>query len=143
MADILHDFLIGAAPQRVFAAVSTPAELDTWWTMRSSGRAQLGATYELWFGPAYDWRARVTRCDADADFELEFGQSDRDWLGTRVGFRLDRHPHGTQVRFHHTGWPESNEHFRISSYCWAMYLRLLRRYVEEGEVVPYERRLDV
>jgi len=143
MADILHDVLIGAPPQRVFAAVSTPAELDAWWTKRSSGRAQLGATYQLWFGPASDWRARVTRCDAGTDFELELGQSDRDWLGTRVGFRLDPRPRGTQVRFHHTGWPESNEHFRISSYCWAMYLRLLRRYVEEGEVVPYERRLDV
>jgi hypothetical protein len=30
-----------------------------------------------------------------------------------------------------------------SSYCWAMYLRLLRRNVEAGEVVPYAQRLDV
>ena len=143
MADILHDFLIAGTPERVFAAVSTPTELDAWWTKQSSGTARLGATYELRFGPAYDWRARVTRCDAGAAFELELGQSDRDWLGTRVGFRLEPHPGGTRVRFHHTGWPESNEHFRGSSYCWAMYLRLLRRFVEEGEVVPYERRLDV
>jgi Activator of Hsp90 ATPase homolog 1-like protein len=32
---------------------------------------------------------------------------------------------------------------KISSYCWAMYLRILKRYVEFGEEVPYEKRLQV
>ena len=35
------------------------------------------------------------------------------------------------------------EHFRISSYCWAMYLRVLKRGVEFGEAVPYKDRLNV
>jgi len=30
----------------------------------------------------------------------------------------------------------------VSCYCWAMYLRIMRRYLEHGESVPYERRLD-
>jgi hypothetical protein len=50
---------------------------------------------------------------------------------------------GTQVRFAHTGWPEANEHYRISCYCWAMYLRVLKRHLEFGERVPYEKRLEV
>ncbi len=48
----------------------------------------------------------------------------------------------TRVQFRHNGWPHVNEHFRVSSYCWALYLRLLRRHVELGETVPYEDRLD-
>jgi hypothetical protein len=28
-------------------------------------------------------------------------------------------------------------------YCWAIYLRVLRRWLEHGERVPYEQRLDV
>jgi hypothetical protein len=60
-----------------------------------------------------------------------------------VGFLLQEKDGLTQVSFHHTGWPENNEHYRISCYCWAMYLRLLKRYVEYGEVVPYEDRLEV
>ena len=36
----------------------------------------------------------------------------------------------------------ANEHWRISCYCWAMYLRLIRRYLEYGETIPYESRLD-
>lgn len=102
----------------------------------------MGAEYELWFGPEYDWRAVVTRCVPEREFELEMTRAMEDWMRTRIGFYFDEKDGITQVRFQHIGWPEANEHYRISSYCWAMYLRLLRRYVEFGEVVSYEKRLD-
>jgi uncharacterized protein YndB with AHSA1/START domain len=140
MADILHDLWIDAAPARVFEAVSTPAGLESWWTGRSSGEPGTDAEYTLWFSPEYDWRGRVSRHAPDSEFELEITRADSDWTGTRVGFVLLPRDGGTSVRFHHTGWAEPNEHFRISSYCWAMYLRLLKRYVEQGEVLPYEQR---
>lgn len=70
-------------------------------------------------------------------------RADADWTGTRVGFRLESRPPGTWVRFWHTGWQDANEHYRISCHCWAMYLRILRRYLDHGESVPYERRLEV
>ena len=143
MPDILHDFPIKAPARRVFRAVSAPADLDEWWTLRSAGEPRLGAAYELGFGPGYDWRAKVTRCTPDAAFELELTQADAEWMGTRVGFRLESTGDLTRVRFHHAGWPEETGHYRVSCYCWAMYLRVLRRYLEHGERVPYERRLDV
>jgi uncharacterized protein YndB with AHSA1/START domain len=143
MADIFHDFPIKALPARVFPAVSTPGGLDTWWTKRSAGTAQLGAEYELWFGPGYDWRGKVTRYLPDTEFELEMVHADSDWLGTRVGLRLEPRDQRTWVRFWHTGWPGVNEHYRISCNCWAMYLRVLRRSLEYGESVAYENRLDV
>ncbi len=142
MSDILHDFPIAVPAGRVFAAVSKPEGLDAWWTKRSAGVPTLGAEYELWFGPEHDWRARVTRCVPGSEFELEMVQADEDWLGTRVGFSLTSGNGFTQLRFRHTGWPAANEHYRISCYCWAMYLRILRRYLEHGESVGYEERLD-
>jgi len=140
MADISHDFPINASLNRVFEAVSTPAGLDTWWTKHSTGEPVEGNEYKLWFGPEYDWRAVVCRCVPDTEFELELTSAQRDWQGTRVGFLLEERDGVTQVRFHHSGWPEANDHYRGSCYCWAMYLRLLRRYVETGETVPYEDR---
>ncbi len=101
-----------------------------------------GAEYELWFGPEYDWRAIVSRCVLDTELEFAIIRAQADWQDTRVGFLLDDKEGVTQVRFHHLGWPEANEHYRVSCYCWAMYLRLLKRYVEHGETVPYENRLD-
>jgi uncharacterized protein YndB with AHSA1/START domain len=142
MADIVHDFPIKAPVDRVFRAVSTPDGLDTWWTKRSAGSPQEGAEYELWFGPEYDWRAKVTRCVPDSEFEVEMTRADSDWSGTRVGLRLEPRGAGTWVQFYHSGWPSPNAHYRISCNCWAMYLRILRRSLEHGESVPYENRLD-
>ena len=121
MPDTFHDFPIAAPPADVFRAVSTGEGLAQWWTERSSGTPREGAEYELWFGPTYDWRARVTH----------------------VRFRLAAANGGTQVRFHHVGWPERNERYRISCYCRAMNLRILKRHLEHGESVPYAQRLDV
>lgn len=142
MADILHDFPIKASKERVFRAVSTPQGLDTWWTKRSGGEPHEGAEYQLWFGPEHDWRAKVTRYQQDVEFELEMVQADGDWVGTRVGLRLEPRAGGTWVQFYHTGWPGPNEHYRISCNCWALYLRVLRRALEHGESIPYEERLD-
>jgi uncharacterized protein YndB with AHSA1/START domain len=143
VADIFHDFPINAQGERVFRALTTPEGLDTWWTKRSAGRPQIGAEYELGFGPGYDWRAKVTRFVPNSEFEVELVHADGDWTGTRVGVRLEPRNSRTWVRFYHTGWPSPNEHYRISCNCWALYLRILRRSLEHGESVPYEDRLDV
>jgi uncharacterized protein YndB with AHSA1/START domain len=142
MADIIQDFTIKAPCHNVFEAISSSAGLDTWWTKHSSGTPAEGHEYELSFGPGYDWRAVVSRCNPDKEFELRITSAQEDWLETRVGFLLEEKDGVTTAHFHHTGWPESNEHYQVSCYCWAMYLRLLKRYVERGEVVPYEDRLD-
>ncbi|MCH7474827.1 MAG: SRPBCC domain-containing protein [Gemmatimonadetes bacterium] len=88
------------------------------------------------------WSALVTKGVVDREFELEMTSADADWKGSRIGFHLEERDGMTHVRFHHTGWPHSNSHFRTSSFCWAMYLRLLKRYVEHGEIVAYEDRLN-
>jgi hypothetical protein len=49
-----------------------------------------------------------------SDFELQMERADGDWLGTRVGFHLERRGNVTWVQFHHTGWPSANEHYRVS-----------------------------
>jgi len=143
MADILHYFPIQASPQHVFQAISTSEGLDSWWTKNSSVTPGSGGEYKLDFGPGYDWRATVSQWTPHSDFELTLTESDDEWNGTRLGFHLDTHDGMTFVSFHHLDWPEANDHYRTSCFCWAMYLRLLKRYVEFGEVVPYERRLDV
>lgn len=143
MADILQDFPIQVPPGRVFDAVSQPALLDEWWTVRSVGKPEVGAGYELDFGPDYSWRAVVTKCRPGEAFELRLTDADSDWTNTIMGFELSPEKDGTQVRFYHRGWPAANGHYRTSCHCWAMYLRILRRHLEHGEKVPYDRRLDV
>ena len=143
MPDIFHDFPIAASAEEVFRAVATSEGLNNWWTKRSGGEPEEGETYVLWFGPEWDWRAQVTACTPGREFELTLTQADEDWVGTVIGFRLEEKEGGTKVHFSHTGWPSVNEHYRRSNYCWAMYLRVLKRFLEHGETVPYEDRNDV
>ena len=82
------------------------------------------------------------RAVPDSAFELQMTRADPDWNGTRVGFELTEQEPLTMVRFHHTGWPAPNDHYRTSTFCWAMYLRVLRVHIERGESIPYEQRLD-
>jgi uncharacterized protein YndB with AHSA1/START domain len=144
MADILQQLTIRAPRSRVFEMFATPQGLDRWWTKTATGTPKEGAEYTLFFGPEHDWRAKATRCSPISEFELLMTHAHPDWVGTRVGCQLQAQiPFVTCVRFYHTGWPEPNEHWRISCHCWAMYLRVLRRFLEHSERVPYEKRLEV
>jgi uncharacterized protein YndB with AHSA1/START domain len=142
MPDIRHEFPISAPPARVFQALATPAGLDAWWTLTSEGEPVVGQVYRLGFGEGYDWEAVVRAVTPDESLEWELTKADDDWTGTRVGFQLHPGDGETRVEFHHTGWREANRHHRVSSFCWAMYLRLLKRYLESGERVAYARRLE-
>ena len=78
---------------------------------------------------------------ADILYDFSINASpDRVFRAVSTPEGLDRWWTRRSSGFSHTGWPSANEHFRVSSYCWAMYLRVLRRYLEHGEVVPYEQR---
>jgi uncharacterized protein YndB with AHSA1/START domain len=143
MPEIIHEFSVKVQPERVFQLFATPNGLEKWWTKSSTGDAREGGNFRLYFGPEFDWQARVTRYVPPSSFELQVTHAHPDWVGTLVGCELT--PEGknaTRVRFYHTGWPEDNEHWRVSCFCWAMYLRILRRNLEYGETVEYEKRLD-
>lgn len=140
MADILHDFWIKATPERVFELCATARGLEAWWTRRAAGEPRLGAEYQFYFSEDYDWRGVVMVCEPGRAIEWELRTADADWVGTRVGFALAAEGEGTRVAFHHAGWREPSQHFRVSSYCWATYLRLMKRHVEHGETVAYDLR---
>lgn len=143
MPDIFHSFPIKAPLQKVFDGISLPKEIDNWWSKGCKGKPTLNETYQFHFGIPYDWEAVVSKYVPNTELEFTMTDSDFDWDGTRVGFVLDHREGVTNVQFYHTGWKEANEHYKISSFCWAMYLRLLKCYLEFGEMVPYEDRLSV
>lgn len=143
MANIFHNFPICSSIDKVFDAISTPNGLDKWWTKTSLGRVAIGETFHFQFDPGYNWTAVVSKCIPNKEFELTIQNSDDDWKDSRVGFRLTKKQNITEVQFYHTDWKEENEHFRISNFCWAMYLRILKRYLEFGEFVQYADRLNV
>ncbi len=140
MADILHQFRIEASSQEVFDAFSTAKRLNDWWTARAVGEPRLGNVYTFWFGPEYDWRAKVIHLVPGKEITWTMTQAMDDWMNTQVGIRLTPEGKSTIVDFFHTGWREPNDHYRISSFCWGTLLTGLKNYVEKGIIVPFEKR---
>ncbi|MGB0376502.1 MAG: SRPBCC family protein [Flavobacteriaceae bacterium] len=137
---IEHDLFIQKSPVKIFQAISAPEHINQWWTQKCEGIPQLGSTYNLYFTETYNWWGEVTVCDTPHHFEIRMTVSDPDWNPTRFGFKLEAQQDKTLVHFYHKGWIENNHHFRYSSWCWALLLKGLKNYVEQGIVIPFEAR---
>ncbi|MBT8191234.1 MAG: hypothetical protein KJO29_12460 [Bacteroidia bacterium] len=140
MYDIYHDLTINCSLSELLTTCSTPKGFALWWTKFSEGKPEPGTLFRFYFDDDYDWYAKVID-KTDKRIGFEFTKADEDWTGTRLFFKIESLEHGLQkLSFEHTGWPQLNDHYRRSNYCWAMYLRLLKRYLESGEITEYEKR---
>lgn len=137
---IFHNLIIKASTKEVFDAVSQPKHLDNWWTLKSSGIPKLGTEYNLNFTDEYNWYCKVSKVELNKTFYLSMTKSDKDWNPTTFGFTLESTDNGTLLNFSHVNWPESNNHFKHSSFCWAMLLNGLKNYLEKGVIIPFKER---
>ncbi len=142
MPDVYHDVPINGSLEEVYECVSTPDGLSKWWPKSATGEPAIGNTYELDFGPGYQWQAVVTEHQPGKAFAIRMTRSDEDWDGTTVSFELESLDENVVLHFAHEDWPYDNPHYRSSAFCWAMYLRCLKVYVEKGVELDYERRFE-
>ncbi len=140
MHNIYHDLYINASKQFVFDAVSLPEHLINWWPLKCSGKQVEGAVYNFFFTPEYDWYGQVEKCETANAFHIKMTQADADWNPTAFGFDLKEKDNGAMLSFWHKGWPVCNDHFKRSSYCWAILLQGLKTYLENGVIIPFEKR---
>ena len=138
--NIYHNLEIKASPNEVFDAVSQPKHLDKWWSLKSSGKPEIDAEYNLNFTDQYNWFCKVSKIKQNETFHLKMTKSDKDWMPTTFGFDLEKTDNGTMLMFSHVNWPEANHHFKHSSFCWAMLLNGLKNYLEKRVVLPFEER---
>lgn len=140
MHSILHNVYIRSQADLVFRALTRPKDLNQWWTLKSEGQAELHEEYRFFFSAEFDWTARVSRLVPQKALEWKMLQADADWTPTSFGFELFQQGDQTKVEFYHKDWSSTNEHFRRTSFCWAMYLNLLKNYLEKNEVIPFAER---
>ena len=143
MYHIYHNIKIDARIDKVFDCCTNPIHINNWWTKQCSGIPELGEEYMFWFAPEYDWRAKVSDLKREEEVAFTFYKADVDWTDTMLSFLVEEREEYTLLHLRHSNWKRDNEHFGRTNYCWAMYLLSLKRYVENGDVLSYERRGDV
>lgn len=137
---IYHTLTIKASAEKVFGAISDPAHLVNWWPKSCSGKPELDAEYNFYFGEPYNWFGRVSSIIPNKSFHIKMTQSDPDWDPTTFGFDLEESGSAVIVNFCHGDWPACNAHFKIASFCWAILLQGLKNYLEKGSIIPFEER---
>lgn len=140
MSQIQFRFPIQGSASDIFSAFAHPKGLDSWWTLKSEGVPEEGATYRFYFSDEFDWKGVVSAIEADRLIEWTFTDAEPDWTGTKLRLELAENNGVIWVDFNHYDWDQADDHRLKSSYCWAMYLRHLKRFVEDGIVVAYEAR---
>ncbi len=137
---IYFNFIIKSDKLSVYNAISEPDHLVNWWPLKCSGIPLEGEIYNFNFTDEYDWYAEVKSCMDQDHIHFKMTKSDDDWNPTTFGFNLKEKEHGTCLNFFHKDWPELNNHFKHSSFCWAMLLKGLKDYLEKGIIIPFKER---
>lgn len=138
--NIYHNLQIKAPAKKVFDAVSQPVHLNNWWTLKSSGKPELHSEYNLNFTDTYNWFCKVSKIIPNKSFHLKMTDADKDWNPTTFGFDLESNENGTMLKFSHVNWQNADDHFKHSSFCWALLLNGLKNYLEKGIIIPFEER---
>jgi uncharacterized protein YndB with AHSA1/START domain len=137
---IYHNVEINTTADNIYNAITSADGLEKWWPLKSTGMPIIGGIYTFYFSPEYDWTAQVTHCEANKYMEWAMVESEEDWHQTSLVFKIEPFAQVCILSFEHRGWREANDHFRRTSYCWALYLRCLKLYLETSETVRYNDR---
>ena len=129
---------IDALVERVYAALTQPTGLASWWTKDTRATPTLRSVAQFGFNN----RQTIFKMHIDA---LEPNKLVRwrclgdhpEWTDTEVIFELTPDAHGMILRFSHLKWKSTDGILARCSYDWARYLTSLKSYVETAIAMPH------
>jgi uncharacterized protein YndB with AHSA1/START domain len=142
MADIRQEMTIGAAPERVYEAITTRNGLSGWWTDDASAADKIGSVAEFgFFSHAMVFRMRVDELAPSTRVKWTCIGGPDEWMGTQVSFDLaPALSDSTLVRFTHSGWRAEDGMYPSATATWAHIMPHLKGYVEGKAPGPYFKR---
>jgi len=134
---IQQTFYYAVPPERVYAALTEPAELVRWFADQAKVAAKKGGAYRLTWSTGYTMRGRVKRAEAGKALVVDW--VDRFEGGkvfeTEARFALAKRGRGTQLSVTHRGFKSGKKWVALYGAVqsgWAYYLTNLRSVLEHG-----------
>jgi len=140
MPDIEIINYLNATPDTVYEALTTGQGLSETWTRQCNVKAETGFVNSFGFGDEDPTRFRVTELKPGQSVRWHCTESDPEWKGTSVSFKLAEENGKTKVTLVHSGWREVTEYYRWCNYNWSFFLYSLKLYCEEGKGIPFQER---
>ena len=135
MADIRHNIVIKAAPEKIYEAITTQQGIEAWWCKQTIAKPEVGFVNVFVFGSSKN-EMRVTALDPNKKAEWQCIQSIEEWIGTRISFDLEEKNSNTLLRFTHGDWRALTDMFAACNYSWALFMKSLKTYCETGTGTP-------
>jgi uncharacterized protein YndB with AHSA1/START domain len=130
MPDIKHLIEIAATPSAVYAALTTSAGLQSWWTADAEAETQAGGAAQFgFFQRTTVYRMRIDQLEPArrVAWTCETGA---EWQGTSLVFSLEAKGAGTLLHFVHGNWQAESEYFLCCNTTWGELLYRLKAAVE-------------
>ncbi len=148
MAEIMHRVGIKAGPDKVYWALSTIEGLAAWWTVDTSGVADIGKTIDFQFRDPSGktiggFVMEVLKQEPFKRVQWKCVEGPEEWIRTDITFDLKHENDFTIVLFGHRNWKDSGEFTAHCSTKWAVFLMSLKEFIETGRGRPAPRDIKI
>lgn len=135
MHDIAHLVRIHSSAARVYAAITSAADIAQWWTRDAAIDSHLGGVGEFGFnGRRFVVQIRVE--ELEPALRLRWQVTNAAWPARDIEFSLSADSGDTLLLFAHRGWPQVDQGFASATTRWGFYLLSLKQYLESGRGTP-------
>lgn len=136
MFHIFHDIEIKSSASELFQIITTSDGLNSWWTTKSYGCPEIHSEYNFFFNESYNWFAQVIGVKKNKFVHYKMTIADPDWTNTILKFDILEKSNEIHIlRFEHKNWKESNDHYRRTNFCWAIYFQKMKNLLENGQLL--------
>jgi len=136
MTEIKHRLIIKTIPGIVYKAITTQEGLTNWWAKQTTAKPEAGFVNVFTFGK-YRNEMKVTKLIPDNEVEWEcINTPEKEWMDTKISFVLEEKDERTILRFSHDGWKAATDTFASCNYDWALFMKSLKSYCENGMGTP-------
>ena len=140
MAELRHQIPINAAPEKVYAALSTQAGLRGWWTLDATADEKVGGKAEFGFDNRQTiFRMNIEKLEPGKQVVWSCHGEQPEWIGTILTWDIRREGNITMLRFTQGEWKSMSEMYAMCNSSWGELVHRLRDYAEGKNPGPHWR----
>ena len=135
MAEIRHNIVIKATPEKIYQAITTQEGLANWWAKQTTAKPDVGFVNTFTFG-TFRNEMKVILLNPNKKVEWKCINSIEEWMDTNISFDLEEKEGRTLLRFTHSGWRAVTDTFAGCTYDWGRFMTSLKSFCETGAGTP-------
>jgi uncharacterized protein YndB with AHSA1/START domain len=137
VVDLKHQIDIKASPEQVYAALTAPDGLASWWTADVQADQKVGGKAEFGFHKrSAVYRMTIVALDLRRQVVWSCQGDNPEWTGTTLTWTITSDGAGSILRFTHGGWKSATGFFAMCNSTWGELMYRLKGYLEGNAPGP-------